>query len=248
MPQRTDSWYTDWFDEDYLALYAHRDMSEARRFVDRLRTAAYLEPGDWVADIPCGAGRHALAFAEHGVRVVGIDLSRVMLHRALQDRPQDTPPFFIRSDIRRVPLAACFKLVTNIFTSIGYFEDESGNRAAFSELCRLLVPGGVLVIDIINAAYLRNHFVPVTRRELPTGTVQEHRSIDEARHRVLKRITIQRGHFERVIYESVRFYPQSELTRMAEANGLEPFHFWGDYSGEAFTAESPRLIMLARKR
>lgn len=247
MLRRTDSWYTDWFDEDYLALYAHRDMNEARSFVDCLWKAAHLEPRDWVADIPCGAGRHALAFAEHGARVVGIDLSPVMLHRALQDSPQDTPPFFIRSDIRRVPLAARFKLVTNIFTSIGYFEDESGNRTAFSELCRLLVPGGVLVVDIINAAYLRNHFVPITRRELPTGTVQEHRSIDEQRQRVLKRITIQRGHFERIIYESVRFYPQSELLQMAEANGVEPFQFWGNYAGEAFAAESPRLIMLARK-
>jgi SAM-dependent methyltransferase len=248
MPHHTH-WFEDWFDEDYLALYAHRDPAEARRFVNALWTALDLAPGVRVADVPCGAGRHSLAFAERGARVTGVDLSPLMLRCAAEAcRSCAMPPLFVRGDLRRVPLSGSFQLVVNIFSSIGYFEDEAANRAAFAELARLLRPGGVLVMDVIHAAHLRKHFVSETRRELPDGEVSERRELDEGRKRVIKHITIRRGHFERVIYESVRLYERDDLTEMAEACKLVPFAFWGDYGGEAFTQDSPRLILLARKK
>ena len=247
MPHHTH-WFEEWFDEDYLALYAYRDPAEARRFVDALWSALDLAPGVRVADVPCGAGRHSLAFAERGACVAGVDLSPLMLRRAAEAcRTCPMPPLFVRADVRRVPLSGSFQLVVNIFSSIGYFEDEAGNRAAFAELARLLASGGVLVMDVIHPAHLRRHFVAETRRELPDGEVSERRELDERRQRVTKRITIRRGHFERLIYESVRLYERDELTAMAEACKLVPFAFWGDYGGEVFTSESPRLILLARK-
>lgn len=249
MPHHSTHWFEEWFDEDYLALYAHRDPAEARRFVKALWTVLELTPGVRVADVPCGAGRHSLAFAERGARVTGVDLSPLMLRRAAETcRSLAMPPLFVRGDVRSLPLAGGFQLVVNIFSSIGYFEDEAGNRAAFAELARLLAPGGVLVMDVIHPAHLRRHFVAETRRELPEGEAHERRELDERRKRVIKRITIRRGHFERVIYESVRLYEQDDLAGMAEACKLVPFAFWGDYGGEAFTSDSPRLILLARKR
>lgn len=244
-----EQWFEEWFDEDYLALYAHRDPAEARHFVDALWSVLDLAPGVRVADVPCGAGRHSLAFAERGARVTGVDLSPLMLRRAAEAcRELSSPPLFVRGDVRSVPLTGGFQLVVNIFSSIGYFEDEAGNRAAFAELARLLAPSGVLVMDVIHPAHLRRHFVAETRRELPDGEVCQWRELDERRQRVIKRITIRRGHFERVIYESVRLYEREELAGMAEKCGLEPFAFWGDYGGEAFTLNSPRLILLARKK
>ena len=249
MPHHSPDWFEEWFDEDYLALYAHRDPAEARCFVNALWSALALATGVRVADVPCGAGRHSLAFAERGARVAGVDLSPLMLRRAAEAcRSLAAPPLFVRGDLRCVPLNAGFQLVANIFSSIGYFEDEAGNRAAFAELARLLAPGGVLVMDVIHPAHLRKHFVAETRRELPDGEVHERRELDKRRGRVIKHITIRRGHFERLIYESVRLYERDDLAGMAEACGLVPFAFWGDYGGEAFTQESPRLILLARKK
>jgi SAM-dependent methyltransferase len=249
MSQHSSDWFDDWFDEDYLALYEHRDLAEARRFVSVLWSALDLAPGVRVADVPCGAGRHSLAFAERGARVAGVDLSPVMLKRAADEcRECPRPPFFVRGDMRRVPLASGFQLVANIFSSIGYFEDEVRNRAAFSELVRLLAPGGVLVIDVIHPAFLRAHFVAEASRKLPDGEVHERRELDEARRRVIKQITIRRSNCERMIHESVRLYERAELSDMARACKLDPFAFWGDYNGAAFTSESPRLILLARNR
>ena len=249
MPHHSPDWFEEWFDEDYLALYAHRDPAEARRFVNALWSALALATGVRVADVPCGAGRHSLAFAERGARVAGVDLSPLMLRRAAEAcRSLAAPPLFVRGDLRCVPLSAGFQLVVNIFSSIGYFEDEAGNRAAFAELARLLAPSGVLVMDVIHPAHLRQHFVAETRRELPDGEVHEQRELDERRGRVIKHITIRRGHLERRIRESVRLYERAELSDMACACELKPFAFWGDYNGAAFTSESPRLILLARKK
>jgi SAM-dependent methyltransferase len=241
-------WYKDWFDEDYLALYAHRDLEEARQFVNALWSALHLSAGVRVADAPCGAGRHSLAFAENGARVVGVDLSPVMLQSAVAAcSGLAAPPRFVRGDLRRIPLAQEFQLAANIFSSIGYFHDDAENQAAFSELARLLVPGGVFIMDVVHPSYVRSHFESETCRELDGGEVMERRELDNAHNRIIKRIAIRRGHFERVIYESIRIYDSPELSAMALACGLEPFAFWGNYDGSLLTAESPRLILLAKQ-
>lgn len=250
MTGREDSaeWFEHWFDEDYLALYAHRNATEACRFVRALWTGLELTPGVTVADVPCGTGRHSLAFAERGARVVGLDLSSAMLARAAESAaPMKSRPLFVRGDLRRIPLTGGFQLVANIFTSIGYFEREEDNRAVFSELARLLTPGGMLVLDVINPVYLRRHFVAETRRDTEDGDVIEWRELDVPRHRVLKCIQIRHGSAVRMIRESVQLYELAELERLSAAHGLRPVYFWGDYDGREFTGDSPRLILFARK-
>lgn len=241
-------WFQDWFDEDYLALYAHRDAIEARRFVKRLWAYLELRPGVHVADVPCGAGRHSLAFAERGAHVVGVDLSAVMLARAVADA-QDlgVAPLFVRGDLRRVPLGAGFHVVANIFSSLGYFDAESDNRAVFAEFARLLHPRGVLIVDVINPPYLRAHFVPETRRDTTESKVYEWRELDLDCGRVRKRIEIRRPGETRTICESVRLYDQEQLQGLAREQGLTAVDFWGDYDGSPFTLESPRLILFAKK-
>ncbi|MBU0508755.1 class I SAM-dependent methyltransferase [bacterium] len=237
-------WFEGWFDEDYLALYAHRDRAEAERFASALWSAINLKPGSWVADMPCGAGRHVTAFAELGAKVVGMDLSSVMLKQAAE---VEGSRWLVRGDLRRIPLRGGFDLVANVFTSIGYFESESDNRTVFRELARLLGPGGVLVVDVINPSYLRASFLSETLRELPTATVWERRELDRERRRIVKEIEIRRGGRTRTIRESVRLYEREELSEIAGELGLAVMEFWGDYDGSRFHDRSPRLILLAKK-
>jgi SAM-dependent methyltransferase len=241
-------WYARWFDEDYLALYAHRDSQEAQRFVDTLWANLELLPGMLVADVPCGAGRHSMAFAERGATVIGLDLSMIMLGRAEEAADSmKTKPLFVRGDMRRLPLDDSFHVVANIFSSIGYFEKESDNRTVFAELTRILAPGGILIIDVINPEYLREHFVAETRRSTPDGELLETREIDPHSNRIIKHIKIRHGLVEREIRESVRLYEQEQLSRLAEDHGLRPVEFWGDYDGSGFESHSPRLILFAKK-
>jgi SAM-dependent methyltransferase len=241
-------WYQKWFDEDYLALYVHRDDTEARRFVNAIWESLELGPGAPVADVPCGAGRHCLAFADHGARVVGVDLSLVMLGRAGETfLEHKNPAQLVRGDLRNLPLASGFEVVANVFSSIGYFDDEADNRRSFAELARLLAPEGILIVDVINPAFLRANFVPESWRETPRGDIMEWRELDAERGRVTKRVQIRHGSAVRMIHESVRLYDQSELLELAGSENLTPMDFWGDYDGGEFTSHSPRLIMFARR-
>jgi SAM-dependent methyltransferase len=242
------AWYERWFDEDYLALYAHRDVKEAQDFVDILWASLELRPGISVADVPCGAGRHSLVFAQKGARVVGVDLSSIMLERAAEvAEVYSAQPLFVRGDMRRIPLAGEFDVVANIFSSLGYFDTEADNHAAFRELVRILAPGGVLIVDVINPRYLISNFISQTRKETRDGEMLERRELDTERKRVVKHIEIQHGNVIRKIHESVRLYDLQELESMAEAHGLEPIETWGDYDGSPFIPQSPRLIFFARK-
>jgi len=241
-------WYERWFDEDYLALYAHRDVKEAQDFVNVLWAALELRPGISVADVPCGAGRHSLVFAQKGARVVGVDLSSIMLERAAEEAESyAAEPLFVRGDIRKIPLAGEFDVVANIFSSLGYFDTEADNHAAFRELVRILAPGGVLIVDVINPRYLLSNFVAETRRETRDGEMMERRELDPERKRVVKHIEIQHGNVVRKIHESVRLYDLQELESMAGMYGLKAIETWGDYDGTPFLPQSPRLIFFARK-
>jgi SAM-dependent methyltransferase len=241
-------WFRDWFDKDYLTLYAHRDVEEAHGFVVQLWRALELRAGALVADVPCGSGRHCASFARLGARVVGVDLSGVMLRAAvLNTLETDGNPCFIRADLRRLPLACCFQVVTNLFTSFGYFESEADNSAAFAGLARILAPGGVLVLDTLNPSYLEQHFHPESHYETDAGRVTETRELDAAAQRVNKTIRLQKGRKQREIRESIRLYNREDLTTLAEEHGLTPIEFWGDYGGGTFALDSPRLILMAKK-
>ncbi|HEY3296667.1 MAG TPA: class I SAM-dependent methyltransferase [bacterium] len=246
--KESSEWYARWFDEDYLALYAHRDVKEAQDFVEIIWASLELRPGITVADVPCGAGRHSLAFAQKGARVIGVDLSSIMLARAEEvAEVYSLPPLFVRGDIRHLPLAAEYDVVANIFSSLGYFDSEADNHAAFSELVRILAPGGILILDVINPNYLRSHFIAHTHRETRDGEMSERRELDRERKRVIKHIEIQHGSVTRKISESVRLYESQELEQMAEDRGLSVVELWGDYDGKPFVPQSPRLILFARK-
>jgi hypothetical protein len=47
-------WFREWFGEEYLALYPHRDSADAERLVALLRHAVSWDPGWRVLDVACG--------------------------------------------------------------------------------------------------------------------------------------------------------------------------------------------------
>ena len=75
-------WFEEWFGEEYLRLYPHRDDHEAERAVALIGRSVSLRPGWRVLDVACGAGRHTKAFQELGARCNGLDLSAALLRVA----------------------------------------------------------------------------------------------------------------------------------------------------------------------
>ena len=127
------------------------------RLVDRLEGEAVLGlvgegPGAWALDLSCGTGRYALALARRGLRVVGVDISEPMLLVArAKAREAGCDLRLARADACALPFrAGAVELVTIILG----LEFVGEPRRVLEECHRVLVPGGSLVIAILNRAGL----------------------------------------------------------------------------------------------
>lgn len=234
-------WYTRAFDAPYLEVYGHRDAAEAEAATHHLLEPLGL-PGRRVLDLACGAGRYGAAVARRGAAVVGLDLSAVLLAKGQRDAPELA---LVRGHMRHLPFtAACFDLVLCMFTSFGYMESATEDRAVLGEIRRVLRPGGLLVLDLFNAMSLRRNLVAETQRRAGPYEVCERRRVD-ASGVVIKEIELRSGDEVHCYRESVRLWPREALLAAMVAAGLEPRQLWGSYSAATFdSATSPRLVVL----
>ena len=150
-------WFEEWFGEEYLQLYPHRDFAEAERAVGLILDRVGFTAGWRVLDVACGAGRHARAFQAAGAHCIGLDLSAALLKVASE---VTTAPL-VRADMRALPVrAGSMDLTVNLFTSFGYFDHDAEHALALGEMVATLRPGGWFVIDFLNARSVRRKLVP----------------------------------------------------------------------------------------
>ena len=111
----------------------------------RLTVEAVVRPGDRVLDACCGTGDLALAAAQAGGRVTGLDFSERMLERARRKAPEVD---WVRGDLLELPFPdASFDAAT-----VGFgVRNVADLERALSELRRVLVRGGRLGILEITA-------------------------------------------------------------------------------------------------
>ena len=244
--QCADSWFRDWFQEDYLILYQHRDTKEAGDFLDRILPQLSPRPKGWMLDLACGAGRHVHYLASLGLPVVGLDLSKSLLKNAIHSSPI-SDLLWIQADMRAVPFGKnSFSVVMNLFTSFGYFGDDWDNVMVIQEVSRILKPNGWLVLDTLNPSEVIANLVPKSQRQEGNISITEERSIDPKQHRVNKIIGIKRGKQRKTFRESVRMYEVDELHSMMQSAHLIPKILWGDYQGSEYQSQSPRIIIAAQ--
>lgn len=238
------AWYETWFNQDYLAVYGHRDVESARREIAFVMEQSGITPESRILDVACGGGRHLQAFLEAEYpHLVGTDLSIDLLRHARESL--EVPPPLVRADMRQLPFRGGFDLATLFFTSFGYFDTDAENRQVLGSVCRSLKPNGLLFIDYLNSALIRKSLVPFSRRERGELVIEERRRIDEDRDRLEKEIRLRRGDETRTFHESVRLYSAGDLRAMIREAGLEVQALFGDLDGAEFGEDSPRLYLFA---
>ncbi|MGD2116360.1 MAG: class I SAM-dependent methyltransferase [Acidobacteriota bacterium] len=237
------AWYREWFGEEYLELYAHRDREEADRQADFVVRHLGDLPPHAVLDLACGAGRHTDVLRERGYRVLGIDLSITLL----AERP-DLPR--VAGDMRELPfVAGSFDWILNFFTSFGYFETERENFRVLEEVVRVLAPGGRFLIDLMNPEPVIRNLQPRDSYTAEGRRIEIVRWYDPQAKRVNKRIKITPPDGpDRTFLESVRAYRQEEVLMGLQWAGLQVIGTFGNFHGDPYTRDSERLILVARKR
>ena len=237
---RAPEWFEEWFGEEYLALYPHRDEDDARRLVALLGGLIGWGAGWRVLDICCGPGRHARALDAAGLDVTGLDLSAVLLRRARQV----TRAPLVRADIRALPIRArSMDAGLNLFTSFGYFESDAEHAGALAGMVAAVRRGGWFVLDYLNATLVAS-LVAEGAGSFEAGqggaSLRKYRT-PGGRH-VVKEIVLADG---RRFQERVRLFEPEQLVEMVEAAGAVVRHRFGDYDGGPQHAASPRTLLVA---
>ena len=231
-------WFEQWFGEEYHALYPHRDDEDARRAVALIRRVVGWKAGDRVLDLACGPGRHAAELERLGARVVGFDLSRAMLRRA-RERVRAT---LVRGDMRALPFRDhSFSLAVNLFTSFGYFLDDSEHRLVVRQVAAALAAGGHFVLDYLNAEQVRRTIEQTGNGERRNDTRVTRRIGGDGRF-VIKEIELRDE--GRAFQERVRLYAADELASLFTEAGLRVEARFGDYGGGPATPDAPRVILV----
>lgn len=247
----TSPWYVEAFRSDYRDVYAHRNLDAAREEIRWLTEYVLSGAAGPILDDCCGFGRHTLALIEAGFDVFGIDLSHDLLASSgtLAGGTRRLAGRLAQADMRSLPFAdGAFAGLVNLFTSFGYLGTE-GDHDALSEMARVLRPGAVLVMDLMNPARIRAGLRP-SSREVRDGIVLEAtRSLADGGRRVVKevRLTLASGEL-RSWREDVRMYEPEELDTLFEDHGLSITGRIGSFAGEPFEpGSSERQIVLARR-
>lgn len=234
-------WYMEWFDENYLDVYRHRNTDDARRQV-RLVTGT-LNPGprDTILDLGCGEGRYTLLFKNKGYRIFGLDLSRTLVQVGKKNHPQLD---LMVGDMRQIP--GRFHIILSLFTSFGYFDTDEENARVLRSVYDSLHPGGVYWLDFLNPCFVSRNLVPRSHTRL-----HDHIEVVETRRimggRIVKDIHFQGGDKKKSYRESVRLFTREELENMFVSAGFRIIDGFGDYNGHKWSKRSERTILVGKK-
>ncbi|MFI5403087.1 MAG: class I SAM-dependent methyltransferase, partial [Planctomycetota bacterium] len=106
-------------------------------------------------------------------------------------------------------------------------------------------PGGMLLLDFLNAVAVESHLVPESREEREGRKYHVKRRIDGGR--VVKDVLIEEEGLTLSYSESVRLYLHHDLINLSKAAGLSVIASYGAFDGRDFTTDAPRCILVARK-
>ncbi|MDQ3283911.1 MAG: class I SAM-dependent methyltransferase [Acidobacteriota bacterium] len=234
------TWYQEWFGEEYLELYSHRDEHEARQQVAFFAGQAGRVDGP-VLDLACGMGRHMQELQAAGYHAVGCDLSHVLLRTGM--REYGAMPL-ARADMRALPFCdGVFAGLVNFFTSFGYFATEDENLQVVREMARVLDKGAHFLFDYLNVHRELEKLVQRETRETPMGPVKLERWFDSSDRSFNKRITIG----EKRYIERVRGYDLDEISAMFASSNLSIRSSFGNFDGDPFGRASERLILVGSR-
>jgi len=240
---RPNEWYQTWFDSIYYhILYKNRDQKEAEVFLQNLLN--YFEPKEdsFFLDLGCGKGRHSLYLANQGFDVLGVDLSLESILIARKKRQRNLS--FNRMDMRDSIAPMQFDYILNLFTSFGYFDDDSDNQKVIDNIKNALTTDGKVVIDFLNAEVVKNSLIEEETKTIEDITFFITRKIEHGF--VLKNIKFEaEGQIHNYI-EKVKLIGLDAFLQYFDKAGLQLLNKFGNYHLNEFDINhSKRLILVA---
>ena len=233
-------WFKEWFDTAYYhILYQNRNDDEAHLFMRNLLSYLQLNKNSKILDLPCGKGRHAVFLNSLGYDVIGADLSTNSIEYA-QQFANDTLHFEVHD--MRTEFTTKFDAIFNLFTSFGYFDEEM-NIKVLQNLKKGLKKKGVLVIDFMNVAYVKQHLV--TKESVIKSGIEFNITRSIVDNFIIKEIRFLANGEAHYFTEKVHFLPLETLKMYIKKAGLTLKNIFGTYALTEFDiSTSSRLILI----
>jgi SAM-dependent methyltransferase len=246
---------SDWHEDDafWTAFYPVM-FSDARWAVadDEVRSALSLldihSPTD-VLDFCCGPGRHAIALAKLGHRVLGVDRTAFYLNvgqKKAKDAGVDV--VFERADVRLFRRIEAFDCALSLFTSFGYFQDPFDDLQVLKNVYESLRSGGKLLMDLSGKEVVEKALTPYSCAEPERGLIwTEDRQVMGDWEGIKNKWTLLRGEekFEHTLF--IRLYSGEALKKAMLDVGFSRVSLFGSLEGDPYDDRARRLVAVGVK-
>ncbi len=202
-----------------------------------------------VLDLACGPGRHLLGFSRLGLKVTGVDLSGYLLNQAANLLEQESlEATLVHSDLLTYQPKQNFDLITNLFTSFGYYSDPSDNQQILNNAYQKLNDGGSLIIDTFGKEQAAHAIEPVHCTEYNNGDLRFERPLLIENMQVYSNewILVRDKQAHRWEYQHF-VYSAEELTMMLKQAGFKTVEIYGSLTRDDYDLAADRLVAVARK-
>ena len=152
-------WTKDYFDDVYLKYFLIPQGAErTKEQIDFI--SKFLPENGYILDTGCGIGRHSIELARRGFKVLGIDTNQKYLDLAFEKAKAlslDNVTFSLM-DMRNLNEEEVFDGVINLWSSFGYFDDDT-NEEIIKNFFKAVHKKGKVIVDIENRDYILKFFV-----------------------------------------------------------------------------------------
>ena len=222
------------------AAYLRYDFTRGtHQEVDFLVELLELEPGARILDVGCGPGRHAVALAQRGYALTGVDISPRFLELAASAaRAAGVSAAFFEVDARQMPFDDEFDAVVSLcegaFGLMG--RDDSIVLRRMTEAAK---PGAPVVLTATNAYVAAASLPPEAFLDCDAGMIHE------------STIVRSEAGAKRTVDLWTSVYTPRELRLLALGVGLVPEEVWsvdpGSYARRAPDLDHAELMLVGRR-
>jgi SAM-dependent methyltransferase len=214
-----------------------------------------MHPGMKLIDLGCGPGLYATRFAERGISVTGIDLSRNSIEYAEEHARQHNLPIQYRCEnYLDLQETEQFDVALLIYGDFCPLSAEQRNQL-MKNVHRALLPGGYFVLDVTTRVLRKRHgakngwyiskggfWKPGPHLVLEEGFDYPELSIYLDQYIVIQedgKISVYRNWFQD--------YSRQTITTEIEGGGFEVKSVWSDLTGTPYTEETEWIGVIAQK-
>jgi SAM-dependent methyltransferase len=232
---------------------ASRRPETIAREVEWIVDALHLAPGAEVLDLGCGPGLYAVALAERGLSVTGIDLSTTAIaHARGAAEAAGLEIRFVHGDYRELDETDTYDAALLVYLDFGVLP-EWDRLPLLERIHAALLPGGRLVVDVVSTAAHRPdetswsaslggfwrpgpHLVLERRVDFPELDLScsEHAVVEPSGETALYRFWEQR-------------FSQETIGRLLEEAGFAVEQLVADLSGTPWADGSEAIAVVARR-